>query len=239
MTEPARADSPALLRVLIVEDESKVAQAIQHGLSAEGYEAAMAGTAAAALALLQQTSFDIVLLDLGLPDGDGLQVLTSMRKRGVDARVLVLTARDALDDRVRGLDAGADDYLVKPFAFAELVARLRALARRGRVTSAATLTAGDLRMDIPTRTVTRAGQAIELTAREFSLLEHLLRFEGEVVSRDTIGRDVWQERHRSPTLDNVIDVHVARIRRKVDNDHPVKLIHTVRGVGFMVHEGAR
>ena len=239
MIEGPRTDAPAPRRVLVVEDEAKVAEALRHGLESEGYEAIVSSTAADARARLHDTPFDVVLLDLGLPDGDGLQVLTHMRKRGLDARVLVLTARDTLDERVRGLDAGADDYVVKPFAFAELVARIRALARRGRVTTAATLSAGDLQMDVPTRTVTRAGRPVELTAREFTLLEHLLRFGGEVVSRDTISRDVWQERHRSPTLDNVIDVHVARLRRKVDSEHPVKLIHTVRGVGFMVHEGSR
>jgi DNA-binding response OmpR family regulator len=230
-------DALAPLRILVVEDELKVAVAIETGLEADGHAAMLAHSGEDAFARLQEAHFDIVLLDLGLPDRDGLHLLAALRKRGMDARVLILTARDTLDDRVTGLDSGADDYLVKPFALSELLARVRALARRGRVTSAARLTAGDLQMDVSNHTVTRAGRPVDLTVREFSLLERLLRFEGEVVSRDTLGREVWQERNRSPTLDNVIDVHVARLRRKVDFDHAVKLIHTIRGVGFMLHEG--
>jgi DNA-binding response OmpR family regulator len=151
--------------------------------------------------------------------------------------VLVLTARDTLEDRVVGLDTGADDYLVKPFAFAELLARIRALVRRGRDADSPRLSVGDLTMDLIARKVVRGGQPIDLTVREFELLEFLLRYQGQVVSRETLARDVWQETARTTPLDNVIDVHIARLRRKVDHERPVKLIHTVRGVGFMIREG--
>jgi len=182
-------------------------------------------------------TFDVILLDVMLPGRDGLEILTRLRERGLKTPVLVLTARDTLDDRVKGLDSGADDYLVKPFAFAELLARIRALLRRGRGGDALRLAAGDLEMDIVTRKVTRGGRLVELTAREFELLQYLLRHERQVVSRDTLVHDVWNEPVRSAPLDNVIDVHIARLRRKLDVDHPVKLIHTVRGVGFMLREG--
>jgi DNA-binding response OmpR family regulator len=149
----------------------------------------------------------------------------------------VLTARDSLEDRVTGLDAGADDYLVKPFAFAELLARTRALVRRGRVAEAPRLALADLDMDLVTRQVTRSGRPVDLTVREFELLEYLLRYQGQVVSRETLARDVWKETSRTTPLDNVIDVHIARLRRKVDAEDRPKLIHTVRGVGFMLREG--
>ena len=144
---------------------------------------------------------------------------------------------DTLQDRVAGLDSGADDYLVKPFAFAELLARIRALMRRGRAAESPRLAVGDLTMDLITRKVTRGGQPVELTVREFELLEYLMRYEGQVVSRETLARDVWKETARTTPLDNVIDVHIARLRRKVDLDRPLKLIHTVRGVGFLLREG--
>jgi DNA-binding response OmpR family regulator len=151
--------------------------------------------------------------------------------------VLVLTARDTVQDRVLGLDTGADDYLVKPFAFAELLARLRALVRRGRVVESPRLEVGDLDIDLISRRVMRGGKIVDLTVREFELLEYLVRHQGQVVSRESLARDVWKETARTTPLDNVIDVHIARLRRKVDAEYPVKLIHTVRGVGFMVREG--
>jgi DNA-binding response OmpR family regulator len=160
-----------------------------------------------------------------------------MRDRGIKTPVLVLTARDSLQDRVTGLDTGADDYLIKPFAFTELIARIRALVRRGRVAEEPRLTIGDLEMNLITRKVTRGGTQVDLTVREFELLEYLLRHQGQVVSRETLARDVWKETARTTPLDNVIDVHIARLRRKVDVDQAVKLIHTVRGVGFMLREG--
>ena len=224
--------------VLVVEDEQKVAAALQEGLEREGYAVAVAPTGEDAFFRVNTERFDVVLLDLTLPGRDGLEILKALRQRGLDTRVLILTARDTLDDRIKGLDSGADDYLVKPFAVAELIARIRALVRRGRVVEAPRLGVGDLTMDLWTRKVTRAGRSIDLTAREFELLEHLLRFERQVVSRDTLAREVWQERGRTSTLDNVIDAHVARLRKKIDHDFPVKLVHTIRGVGFVVREEA-
>ena len=222
--------------VLVVEDEQKVASALREGLEGEGYTVVVAPTGEEAFFRVSTDRFDVVLLDLGLPGRDGLEVLKALRQRDTDTRVLILTARDTLDDRVRGLDSGADDYLVKPFAFAELVARIRALGRRGRSSPAPQLRVGDLHMDLWSRKVVRAGRKIDLTTREFELLEHLLRFSGQVVSRDTLSREVWQERERTSTMDNVIDAHVARLRKKIDYEAPVKLIHTVRGVGFVVRE---
>ena len=224
------------MRVLVVEDEHKVANAVREGLEGEGYEVVVEHTGEGAFYRLNTEPFDVILLDLMLPGRDGLQVLTTIRGRGVETPVLVLTARDALEDRVAGLDGGADDYLVKPFAFAEVLARIRALLRRGRAAETVRLTLGDLEMNLVTRKVTRAGRTVDLTVREFELLEYLLRHEGQVVSRGTLARDVWQETARTTSLDNVIDVHIARLRRKIDLDQPVKLIHTVRGVGFMLHE---
>jgi DNA-binding response OmpR family regulator len=225
------------MRVLVVEDEQKVANAVREGLEGEGYEVVVEHTGEGAFYRVTTERFDVILLDLMLPGRDGLQVLTTLRGQGVDTPVLVLTARDALEDRVTGLDSGADDYLVKPFAFAEVLARLRALLRRGRATEAVRLGVGELEMNLVTRKVTRGGKGVDLTVREFELLEYLLRHEGQVVSRGTLARDVWKETARSTSLDNVIDVHIARLRRKIDVDQPVKLIHTVRGVGFMLREG--
>jgi len=172
-----------------------------------------------------------------LPGRDGLQILTTIRRNGVQTPVLLLTARDTLEDRVAGLNSGADDYVVKPFAFEELLARVRALVRRGRPSDALRLGIGDLDMDLITRRVTRGGRAVELTTREFELLEYLLRHQGQVVLRDTLAREVWKEPTRGTPLNNVIDVHIARLRRKIDLDKPLKLIHTIRGVGFMLREG--
>jgi two-component system copper resistance phosphate regulon response regulator CusR len=224
-------------RVLVVEDEHKVASALKEGLEGEGYEVTVEHTGEAALGRLKTDPFDVVLLDLLLPGRDGLQVLTTLREQGFQTPVLVLTARDTLEDRVTGLNTGADDYLVKPFAFVEVVARIRALLRRGGSTGATRLGVGDLEMDLVTRKVTRAGRKIDLTLREFELLEYLLRYESQVVSRDTLARDVWHEAARTTSLDNVVDVHIARLRRKIDADCPAKLIQTVRGVGFMLREG--
>ena len=225
------------MRILVVEDEVKVAKALKEGLEDERYEAVVAHTGEDAFFRINTEQFDVILLDLMLPGRDGLQILTSIRKQGIDTPVLLLTARDTLDDRVAGLNSGADDYLVKPFAFAELVARIRALLRRGRTSEALRLGVGDLDMDLVTRKVTRSGRIIEVTTREFELLEYLLRHQSQVVLRDTLAREVWKETTRGTPLNNVIDVHIARLRRKVDLDHPVKLIHTIRGVGFMLREG--
>jgi two-component system copper resistance phosphate regulon response regulator CusR len=228
----------ARARILVVEDERKVANAIGQGLSDEGYDVVVALSGEDALSSLRDEPFEVVLLDLALPGVHGLDVLSTLRQNGSDSRVLILTARDALEDRIVGLESGADDYLVKPFAFAELLARIRALLRRGRTTDTPVLELSDLRMDLVTRTVTRRGEAIELTSTEFELLECLLRSAGAVVSRDTLVREVWRETSRSTTLDNVIDVHIARLRRKVDLGGLPPLIRTVRGVGFIASDGA-
>ena len=225
------------MRILVVEDENKVANALLEGLKGERYDVVVERTGEGAFFRITTESFDAVLLDLTLPGRDGLEILAAMRERGVKTPVLVLTARDTLEDRVIGLDAGADDYLIKPFAFAELLARIRALVRRGRVAETPRLAIGDLEMHLITREVTRGGRPVELTVREFELLAYLLRHQGQVVSREGLARDVWKETARSTPLDNVIDVHVARLRRKVDADRGIRLIHTVRGMGFMVREG--
>lgn len=225
------------MRVLIIEDDAKVAGAVKAGLTAEGYDVAVSRTGEDGYFRVTTEPFDAVLLDLGLPGRSGLEVLSGLRGRGLTIPVLVLTARDSVDDRVLGLDAGADDYLIKPFAFAELVARLRALLRRGRPEETHRLRLSDLELDTATRSVGRGGQRIELTAREFQLLEYLLRHQGQVVSREMLARDVWKEVARGTPLDNVIDVHITRLRKKVDQGFPTRLIHTVRGVGFLVKEG--
>ena len=227
------------MRILVVEDEQKVADALREGLEGEKYDVVVERTGEAAFFRVNTEMFDAILLDLTLPGRDGLDILRALRARGLTTPVLVLTARDSLQDRVTGLDSGADDYLVKPFAFAELVARIRALVRRGRTAAdSPRLSAGDLEMDLITRHVARAGKLVELTVREFELLEYLLRHQGQVVPREALARDVWKETARTTPLDNVIDVHIARLRRKVDAEQRVKLIHTVRGVGFMLREDA-
>jgi DNA-binding response OmpR family regulator len=224
------------VRILVVEDEQKVAKALREGLEGERYEVVVAYTGEDAFFRLNTEKFDVILLDLMLPGRDGLQILTTVRKRGLETPVLLLTARDTVEDRVMGLNSGADDYLVKPFAFTELLARIRALLRRGRTPDTLRLGAGNLEMDLVTRKVTRGGRSVDLTAREYELLEYLLRHEGQVVLRDTLARDVWKETDRGTPLNNVIDVHIARLRRKIDVDQPNRLIHTVRGVGFMLAE---
>jgi DNA-binding response OmpR family regulator len=222
--------------LLIVEDEPKVARALREGLAAEGYRVAVAHTGEEAFFLATTRPFDVMLLDRMLPGRDGLEILATLRQKGFLTPVLVLTARDAVEDRVAGLDAGADDYLVKPFAFSELLARVRALVRRGRGDQLLRLSVADLVIDVPTRDVTRGGRNVDLTNREFELLEYLVRHKGVLVSREMLARDVWGETERSTPLDNVIDVHIARLRKRVDQEGP-KLIHTVRGVGFIVREG--
>ena len=224
------------MRILVVEDEYKLGKALQEGLQSEQYGVALAHTGEEGFYLVQTEPFDLVILDVMLPGRSGLEILKAMRQHGLRTPVLMLTARDAIEDRVRGLDTGADDYLLKPFAFPELLARIRALSRRGIPEGSPTLRIGDLEVDVIGRTVTRARQTLDLTAREFELLEYLVRHQGHVVSREMLTRDVWKEAGRHTPLDNVIDVHVARLRRKVDDQFNQKLVHTVRGVGFVVRE---
>jgi DNA-binding response OmpR family regulator len=222
------------VRILVVEDERKVAQALREGLEAERYEVTLASTGEEGFFLANQQSFDLVLLDLMLPQRDGLNVLTILRKRGVNVPIFILTAKDAVEDRVQGLDLGADDYLVKPFAFPELLARIRVLLRRGRADPALKLQLADVEMDLLTRKVARAGRLLDLTPKEFDILEYLLRHPARVVSREMLARDVWHVTARATPLDNVIDVTIARLRRKLDDGFESKVLHTVRGVGFLL-----
>ncbi|MEM5788037.1 MAG: response regulator transcription factor [Syntrophobacteraceae bacterium] len=224
------------MRILLVEDEARIAQSIKKGLEGEGYHVTVAPSGEEGFFLLSAESFDLVILDLMLPGRDGIEILKTMRARGAPTPVLVLTARGGIEERVRGLNTGADDYMVKPFAFPELLARIRALLRRGRTPLPMQLRIGNLEMDIGARQVTRGGEEIELTRREFELLEYLMRNQGQLVSREMLAREVWNETARATPLDNVIDVHIARLRRKVDQDGTVRLIHTVRGVGFILKE---
>jgi DNA-binding response OmpR family regulator len=225
------------VRILVVEDETKVAQALHAGLTTEGYDVVTARTGEEGFFLASAEAFDLMLLDVMLPGRSGFEILGALRNRGVTTPVLMLTARDAVEDRVHGLDVGADDYLAKPFAFAELVARIRALLRRGRPDLVMRFKAGPLEVDVVTRVVTVGGVPVDLTAREFELLEYLVRHQGHPVSRDTLAADVWKEPLRGTPLDNVIDVHVSRLRKKIDQDRPQRLLHTIRGVGFMLKVG--
>lgn len=222
--------------VLIVEDETKIRQALAEGLASADYEVSLADTGEEAFYRATTEIFDVMVLDIMLPQRSGLEILTRLRQRGLRTPVLLLTARDSVDDRVLGLDAGADDYLVKPFAFPELLARLRAILRRGRPSESERWSIADLELDAVTRTVRRGRAPLDLTPREFELLEYLLRHAGQLVSREMLARDVWREPGRATSLDNVIDVHVARLRKKVDAERPNRLIHTVRGVGFVLRE---
>jgi len=224
------------MQILIVEDESKLASALQQGLAEEGYAAAVALSGEDALRWLERNTPDLVLLDVMLSKRNGLSVLREFRRDGFKTPVLLLTALDSVEDRVLGLDAGADDYLVKPFAFPELLARVRALLRRTAVAQQSTLDLADLHMNLTGRTASRAGNPLELTSREFDLLEYLMVNRGRVVSREMLTRDVWKETLRYTSLDNVIDVQIARLRRKIDDPFETKLLQTVRGVGFVLRE---
>ncbi|NOX88048.1 MAG: response regulator transcription factor [Calditrichaeota bacterium] len=226
------------MRILVIEDEQKVADALKEGLTNEGYIADIAYSGEEGFYLLSTRSYDLLLLDLMLPGRDGLEILKTIRQKGMNFPVLILTARDTVEDRVVGLDSGADDYLIKPFAFPELLARIRVLLRRGRNEQSLRLVLANLEMDLVTRKVKRGEQNITLTVREFDLLEYLLRHQGQIVSREMLARDVWRETNRATPLDNLIDVHIARLRRKIDDPFPKKLIHTIRGVGFILSEEA-
>jgi DNA-binding response OmpR family regulator len=230
-------DAEHPVRILIIEDEMKVANALRAGLEAEHYEVAVATTGEEGFFLANQASFDLLLLDLMLPRRDGIDVLATLRKRGIQTPILVLTAKDTVEDRVIGLDQGADDYLTKPFAFSELLARIRALLRRGRMDQILKLQHEDLEMDLVTHKVSRGAKPLDLTAKEFEILEYLLRHSGSIVSREMFARDVWHATARATPLDNVIDVTIARLRRKIDEPYERKLLHTVRGVGYMLRGG--
>jgi len=232
--------SPAPIKgevhILVVEDEQKMANALREGLEADDYSVQIAHTGEEGFYLVQAQPFDLVILDVMLPVHDGFEILTTLRARGVKTPVLLLTSRDAIEDRVRGLDAGADDYLVKPFAFPELLARTRALLRRGKPDVGQHLKLADLEIDVARRLVVRGGQPIELSAREFDLLEYLFANRGRVVSREMLARDIWKEPSRQTPIDNVIDAQMVRLRRKLDGQSEQKLLQTVRGVGFVLRE---
>ncbi len=222
------------MHLLVVEDEKKVASFIQRGLEAEHYVVDVAYDGEAGLTRLFDGEYDLVILDVMLPKRDGLALLREMRQRHLTVPVLMLTARDTLADKITGLDQGADDYLTKPFAFEELLARVRALLRRGMSAPASVLTLADLRLDPVTRQVTRGAKRIDLTAKEFALLEFFLRHPGRVLSRTLIAQHVWGVDF--DTFTNVIDVYVNYLRKKIDADSPPKLLHTVRGVGYVLKE---
>jgi two-component system, OmpR family, copper resistance phosphate regulon response regulator CusR len=224
------------VNILVVEDEQKMAKALQEGLEADDYSVRVAHTGEEGFYLVQAQPFDLVILDVMLPGHDGFEILATLRRRGIKTPVLLLTSRDAVEDRVRGLDSGADDYLVKPFAFPELLARARALLRRGSADASPRFKLADLEMDVSQRAALRGGQSLDLTAREFDLLEYLFENKGRVVSREMLARDIWRETSRQTPLDNVIDAQIVRLRRKVDGQFAPKLLHTVRGVGFVLRE---
>jgi two-component system copper resistance phosphate regulon response regulator CusR len=218
------------MRVLLVEDDPELASVIAQGLSEQEMTVAREATFSGGRARALASPFDVIILDVMLPGGDGFELCRGLRQRRVASPVLMLTARDAVDDRVRGLEAGADDYLTKPFAFRELVARVRALARRPPTTLAETIVIADLAVDLPAHRVRRGPREIELTAKEFALLECLVKHRGRVVDRATITAHVWDDNHDPFT--NVLEVLVRRLRRKIDDGFDLKLIHTLRGAGY-------
>jgi two-component system OmpR family response regulator len=218
------------MRILVVEDETRLATLLRRGLDEEGHAVELAATGEEALDWTEAAAFDAIVLDVMLPGIDGLEVCRRLRRRHVQTPILLLTARDAVPDRVAGLDAGADDYLVKPFAFAELAARLRALARRSPETAATVLENGDLRLDPATRRVWRGEAEIVLPNKEFRILEYLMRNPNRVLTRDMIADHVWD--YEFANLTNVIDVHIRSLRRRLNDPYPGMLIQTVRGAGY-------
>jgi two-component system copper resistance phosphate regulon response regulator CusR len=222
------------VKILIVEDEPKTGEYLRQGLNEAGFVADLAATGSDGLHLALHGEYDLVILDVMLPELDGWQVLASLRRRGLEMPVLFLTARDQVEDRVKGLELGADDYLVKPFSFAELLARVRTILRRGRGSGldSNVLRVDDLELDLLRRRVSRGGRRIDLTAKEFGLLELLMRRQGEVLPRSLIASQVWDMNFDSDT--NVIEVAVRRLRLKVDDGQSIKLIQTVRGMGYVL-----
>ena len=219
------------MRILVVEDESRIADFLSRGLVSGGYAVDVAATGGSAIDMIHSTDYDLVILDLGLPDVDGLTVLQKIRNRKVSPPVLILSARDAVDDRVKGLEGGADDYLVKPFAFVELLARVRVLLRRGQPTPEK-LQVGDLSLDCIRRKVSRDGENIELAPKEFSILEYLMRNRGRPLSRTMIVEHVWDMDYDG--LTNIVDVYIRHLRSKIDDKWQQKMIQTVRGIGYML-----
>ena len=220
------------MRILLVEDEPQIADFIARGLTENGYSVDVARDGEEAVHWPAVADFDIIILDVMLPRRDGIEVCRLLRKQGLQTPILMLTARDAVEDRVRGLDSGADDYLVKPFAFVELLARIRALSRREPALLGNELRVGDLVMDTATRTVSRGGRRLDLTAKEFGLLEYLMRHPDQVLTRTVIAEHVWNYDFDNAT--NVIDVHIKNLRKKVDDPFETNLVQTVRGVGYRI-----
>jgi len=220
------------MRVLVVEDERRIADFISKGLSEQGYGVDIAYDGDEALHWAAVAEFDVIVLDVMLPVRDGIEVCRTLREKGLPTPILMLTARDAIEDRVRGLDSGADDYLVKPFAFAELMARIRALTRREPAAKGTVLRVADLVLDTTTREASRGGKHIDLTTKEYALLEYLIRHPNQVLTRTMIAEHVWNYDFDNAT--NVIDVHIRNLRRKIDDPFPTKLIHTVRGAGYRI-----
>lgn len=223
-----------MTRVLVIEDQEKLRRNLSQDLAAHGYEVVAVGTGEDGYKRATEERFDALVLDLKLPGRDGLSILADLRKAGFSSPVLILTAQDSVEERVQGLDAGADDYLVKPFAHAELLARLRALLRRSSPAQEFVLRCGDLAMDVVARRVERAGVDVDLTVREFELLEYLLRHKNSNVTREKLARDVWKE--PAGVITNVIDVCVNGLRRKIEQADQPSLIQTVRGVGYAVRD---
>ncbi|WP_446742004.1 response regulator transcription factor [Silvibacterium acidisoli] len=227
----------ARVRILIIEDDRKLAAALRAGIEAVGYEVLTAASGEEGFFLVHSVRPDLLVLDLTLPSRNGLDILQQIRAEGIDIRVLILTSHDTVEDRVAGLKTGADDYLGKPFSFPELVARIDALLRRFAATTPSTLlTIADLAIDTRARTATRSGRKLDLTAREFDLVLYLAENHGRTVSREMLARDVWRETSRYTPIDNVIDVQIARLRRKIDDPFQVKLLQTIRGMGFSLQE---
>ncbi|GAA3763724.1 response regulator transcription factor [Terriglobus aquaticus] len=223
--------------VLIVEDDAKLASALVSGIEAEGYAASLATSAEEGFFLLHSGRPDLMILDVTLPQRSGIDLLRQLRKERVDVRVLMLTSHNTIEDRVEGLRTGADDYLGKPFSFPELLARIEALLRRTLPQeNSHEVRVADLCLNTKYRTGTRAGSTLELSQREFDLLLYLAENAGRIVSREMLARDVWKETSRFTPLDNVIDVQIARLRKKIDDSHSVKLLQTVRGLGFALRE---
>src|ERR1700678_4714448 len=219
------------MRILVVEDEKRIADFLSRGLESGGYAIDVAPDGANAVDMVHATEYDLIILDLGLPDMDGLIVLQKIRNRKTSPPVLILSARDQVDDRVKGLEGGADDYLVKPFAFVELLARARVLLRRGQPTPER-LQVGDLTLDCIRRKVTRSGENVELAPKEFSILEYLMRNRGRPLSRTMIVEHVWDMDYDG--LTNIVDVYIRHLRSKIDDRFQQKLIQTVRGIGYMI-----
>jgi len=232
----ARDASRRPVRILIVEDEKKAAAYLSKGLAENGFVADIAQDGEEGLHLARSGGYDLVILDIQLPMRDGWSVLETLRREGISTPVLLLTARDAVHDRVRGLELGADDYLVKPFAFSELLARVRSVLRRGQARSTETMRIADLEIDVLRHRAQRAARRLDLTPKEFALLSLLARRAGEALSRTVIAEQVWDMNFDGGT--NVVDVHVRRLRAKVDDPFASKLIHTVRGVGYVLEKRA-